>query len=553
MPGIFDEKPTGEFIQQTAAHLTTVWDQTVEKMRMADSYILGTFKVFEDERDKRHAYHPPKAAAKVQHAVDTQLGLLPSVHKQGRGNGAAGEARANNVEKGLKAVMREAFWATPNPAAKTLYRNLVSYGIGNIYTDWNERYGDVKLVRRRAEIDEDYEKRQAAKKKGPLANPVCVYSIHPSRMLASPGESTPAVAIVKSRKPSYEIAALLAGKREYIKAKDVADYEVESDPFKLVDVVEYKTAGYLAMCRKDGEILYCEENSFGFQPVHIAYSGWGGESSGGGDPSEWCVGLLEPVYESLRTLAMKRSAVRTAALRLSQLRLISTRPPEELAAALDNPNAVINARPDELAWLEHPQIAAWIVDSTPEEREIDEATYEASVYGTPSGVDTVGQEIILKTAAAQKFMVLNDQMERMSSMVARDICEMVDIRQTTIEVGEDKLAPDDMDGSYEVYCKYVVIDPLIEMRSQEVDMKKVELGLMSPEDFWENHHVENGTETQRRLDKSMLRKFITSLPPEQNPILQAVLEQAGMSGMLQEIQQKMLAASQSPQPQGEAQ
>src|SRR3990167_1039496 len=101
------DRPEADKVEALHKHLADVWQQVRLEMAILDTFKNETYQVWPDGV-RRPAYHSPKPRYLIDHAVDTQMSVDPTVKKYAAGEGDEHKARADAVEPALTAVMLDA-------------------------------------------------------------------------------------------------------------------------------------------------------------------------------------------------------------------------------------------------------------------------------------------------------------------------------------------------------------------------------------------------------------------------------------------------------------
>ena len=546
-----DERPTAGLIAETVAALEPTWLPVRADMRVADSYHAGTWAVWDMVRfPKRPAVHPPFAKAKIDQAVNTQISLNPKVSKDPSGsrNQAAVEL-ANQAEVGLVEVLKGAFRKEPVPSPKTFFRYLVQYGVAVIGAEWDEQELGTP-PRKVLETQGEYDKRAAGwEKDKPGWNPVRVRVPHPARVLCPPYEARPSCVIIQGRRYAGDLYDLTKRKKRY-KGKVVTSYDIVGKPYELVDTVEWISAHYHALMVKGGDVLFVDTPFYGFQSYQLLYSGWGIETAdmmGQEGPQSLANGLLHGVWEEINNYAQTLSALHNYMVESGYPR-VTAKDAVQAAAQLANPEGIMEGEPGDFGFLQFPEVRqAVFQDLEAIERRLEQVTFTGAVSGEKiSGVDTVGQQMMLQTAQQRKFAVPLDQVRNAFSELGSDILKMVDMRGVTLRVRGKELSPENIDGNYDVLVQFPQVDPLIQQAKQREGREEIKLGALSIRTHQESDLlIDNTTEERDRL----LDQEIDSNPAVHQHLIDQRMRARGM----REIADKLRAEREALAAQGQGQ
>ena len=160
--------------------------------------------------------------------------------------------------------------------------------------------------------------------------------------------------------------------------------------------------------------------------------------------------------------------------------------------------------------------------------ELERATYSRMQAGERQvGITTVGQQQILFQASNKKFYVPTKQIERLATIAARNILKMVVETGETLTIGGKRLAPVDIEKSYDVRVEFKQVDPLIQMELSRESRENVKVGAISLETHRENMGMENEDEEVKRL----LNQEVMKLPAVHEEMLALAVKQAGFTGL----------------------
>ncbi len=545
-----DEKPTAESMAEGVAHLRPLWTASQEKWVKADSFYNLTYPVWEDGKDKRHVVYPPHARAMIDGAVDTILSVDPHIKRLPHGKGQAAEKKANQgIEPGLTAVINDAILKEAEHPIRQLGKNLYLYGYGVL----GALYDDAPIPqpkRRRREAEVDYRERvEKWEQHRDGWNPISIKAPHPSRVLMDPRDMNPSECYLLGTRYAKDLYALIKDKARY-RGKYARAYEVESNPWRPVEVVERWSPNWHSMMEKNGELLFVEPAIFGIQPFKHSYSGLGGEQTNTeSNASQLAVGLLEPLYDTLRAMTMDKSGKLNALLETAYARPGTTQPPEEAAQALAKKQGVLGGKKEDWWFLEYPPLQQWMTQMGEMlERDYTIGSYPRSAVGErQAGVTTVGQEMLLQQAVDKKFYMVSKRIEQLLCWVGSTILQYVDISEDTITIGGKSLKPTDIQGDYSIYITLPLENPAIEMEQTKLDMSAAEGGFISKQTVREAHWTENEEEESDRL----LTQLMESLEPVQLEMMDTTLRTKGFAKIADRLRERQAMQKQQAAMQGQ--
>lgn len=221
------------------------------------------------------------------------------------------------------------------------------------------------------------------------------------------------------------------------------------------------------------------------------------------------VGLLRPIRESLKMMAQARSGRHNALINATFAPMGTTGDAGEVSDQLARGDILEGMQEGDLWWMRFPNLPRWIFQSEDMvERDIEAGTYARSLSGTrQQGVSTVGQQAILSTAAAKKFVAPAKQMEQMASIVGSNILRLVDKLDEKLMVRGFSVGPEEIDGDYNCRVTFELIDPVLQLQQRELGMREVMAGLKSIETYWSaDARLEDVSGERRRILEDLVRK-----------------------------------------------
>mgnify|MGYP001619173809 CR=1 FL=1 len=551
MPDLFDgEAPDAAGIDALYTHLDALWSLVRADMVEMDDYHDGKFAVWKDAADTRTPIHPPTARYLIDNAVDTQMSADPTVKKFPAGEGEEHKDRADAVEPALTAVMLDASMKEPMIPWRQAYLHLIKYGYTVIGVEWEEEGGPEEPKREKGERAGAWKARGDAyeiKRRG--WNPIRIKAPRPSRVLMDPLDMQPSVAVIVGQRFSQTLYDITRHKAQYGDSKEVTSYTVDANPYRLQKTLEVWTSNWHCLKLLGGAMLFVERNPFGVQTYAHGFAGWGSEGSeeeedGGSIARHLAVGLLAGKLEYLKMQAQEESAKHNAVMEHGFARLGTSRPAEEAAQQMEKgPNAVLAGEKDDWWFLKSPDFSQHVwTHGEVIDRELERATYSRVQAGErQAGVTTVGQQQILKQASDRKFYVPTKQIERLATITARNILQMVDIRGEVVTVGGKALRPKDIEGSYDVMVEFKQVDPLIQMDMDRLNLEKFRLGIISAETVREAAGMENEAEERKRL----IRQEVDRLPEVHAEMLANAVQEAGFIAVAERMREAVKAAKEA--------
>ena len=539
MPVAVDDQPTRESIQAEKTYLSNLWSEAHLNWEEADAFYWRRFPVWPREQQHRPTWRPSTASNVIDHATDTQLAYDPLVKRYPAGPGVTHERRADLVEPWLKAVLDEASLYEPSLPFKTIGKHLLLYGYAVIEGPaLDMRDAPQKPERGAKESDEEFGEREDAYKRD-LKNwfPIRIRAPHPARVLLNPLEKRPTRGIKVGARHARDLQQLTVEKAQSL--TDVTVYEPGSNPYELVQTIEYWSPSWHAVMVDGGDLLYVEQNTWGFVPFKHAFAGFGGEPTelDDLDPSFFAKGLLDPIMDSLRRQAQEVSAKHNALIEASFQRMRTAKDPAEAARELRGD--IVQAGPQDYGFIAHPDLPPWLFRIGEEtKRDIEEGTYSQQLAGhREAGVSTVGQQLILSDAAMRKFSSPARQMEHLATLVASDILRLVDVLGEPMTVRGYTIGSKEIETNYACLVQFELIDPSLQIQNRRVGMQEVQMGLKSAETYRSaDARIEDESGERRRLLKEELRKD----PRVLKTLVEAVLREEGLESLIEAVEKKQL-------------
>lgn len=531
-----DDRPTAESMSVALSHWQDVWRKTEEKNKKADTFYNLRFQVWKSPTDKRRIFYPPHARALIDGAVDTMLSVDPRVKRLPVGTGAEAERKANKgIEPGLQAVLVDSGLKEAILPWRQAGHNLYLYGRGVL----GAVYDDAPLPkpkRKNKEAESDYKDRVAkweAHRSG--WNPIRITAPHPSRVFMNPRDMDPQECLLTGTRYARDLYALTKDKARFA-GKWARAYDVESNPYRPVEVVERWTPGWHALQEKDGEMLFVEPNSFGVQPFRHAWSGLGSEETDEDfDPSQYAVGLLESLYDTLTAQALDKSGKLNALIETAYARPGTSLPVNEAAQQLEA--KMLEGKKEDWWWHEYPALQQWMMQMGEVlERDYIIGSYPRSAVGERQvGVATVGQEMLLQQAVDRKFYIVGKRMEQLASLCGETILRYVDISGEAIHLRGDSLKPTDIDDVYEVSVTFPLLNPAIVAEEKRNGLAEVAAGVISAKTWRERYgRVENEDDEWERLQKERMER----MPEVEAEIMDSALREEGFVKLADRLKQR---------------
>jgi len=506
------QMPDEKRVADAIGYYHRMWQQAHDQWADYDSFYQLEFDVWDERQFRdRPSYRRSRPRNLVDHAVDTQMIYHPNVKRDTAGEAGDAQERTDRLRDGLAAVIRESSLREMSLPWRMAAKYLTHYG----YFVFEAPILDGRLMqdridarkRMRNETDEEFENRQRDTKASSW-NPIRINVPHPTSVLMDVCERDPDEAIKIEAMPAYRVLELSEYKKKSRKNSEV--YRLKNqDPSSPVIVQHYWSRYWHAVRAASGEhgsepqMLYVEKNGMRMLPFLHTLAGFGMEPvNGTGNPRHSAVGILHGVRDSLRAQSQGDSAKHNLLMRKSFVGMRTSGSPEELRDQLRG--GIAQAEEGEIGILPTPDVDRAMFEIGREQAEdIEEGTYSRSLGGVRiPGVTTVGQQAAIQTAAGKKFVETVTQITHLSSEIGRRILRLVDTSPTLSEgIGAygHVIRRSDIQGNYNVDIMFEDIDPVIKLQQQEVDMRQVQLNLMSHETYLDRHAQGTVSEEMDRL------------------------------------------------------
>lgn len=549
---LVDSIPDRSYIETVTSHLSDIWRETHANWEVYDEYINRENALWKAEED-RPTYHPGRAAATIQHAVDNQLAFEPRIHRFPTGSEEKDKRNADKVEPFVHAVFQEAALLEPQLTWKGIGRHLLTYGYGvaeGPILDSTER--PAKLKRRKGEDDEDWEHRMTIwQNASKMWQPFRVRAPHPAHVLLEPFKKRPDDGVKIVQRYAIEIHRLVeARKSKSGKAKKrnsfVVDFDYGNEPYRIVNTVEYWSLDWHALMA-DSKLLFVEPNTWGFLPFKHAFAGFGQLRTKDNAISlrHLAVGLLEPIMESLKVQAQAFSGLHNNLVEASFPDENVTGDADSIRNQKAQGEQIIELRPGETRdFMSPPDITRWMFEAEKlVDFDIEFGTFARNLAGLRQvGTFTVGQTAIQMQAAERKFIAPSLQLEHMATLVGQDILRLIDLIDEPLTVRGFTIRPSDIQHDYSLEVKFEIADPAIEMQRRAIAMQEVAAGLKSKETYWEETRREDVTTERMRLLEDQMRAH----PAVQQAFIEEMAKALGLMPLLEKVRDQR-AAGEEPE------
>ena len=526
------------------------WSQAHSEWLRADTYYQLRFPVWEPGQDDRVALRPPTARAIIDHAVDTQIGYTPRVHRRPVGDGDGHKQDADRVEKALQGLMQSSGLYESVLPFKLLSKHLTLYGYGVMCGPTLEDPYNMMLSKpkqERNENNEEFQRREFAyEARRRNWNPIRISSPHPSQIYMDPTEKNPKFAIHQKRVQAADLKTYIAEREMGVGGSAKKWLDLHED-YEILEVVEYWTPDTQIVMFLNGEILWQKPNLWGFVPYSHAFSGWGMDFAYAYETNEYSyaanmsVGLLYPLYTYLRAEAQYKSALHNILINHAYAPIAST-DPTRLRQAIEG-NDILQGRADEhsVVQLTPPVDANMLAIGDEIARDI-EFTVPTRVLsgGREPGVSTVGQTAIMSTAARKKYQSIAVQMEHIATSIGSKILQLVDVSEALegrIGASNAELTKSIIHGDYSIKVQFEVTDPVLDLQQKQLTMNEYDRGLIDRTTYWR----EAGYEDASEIRKGLLRDAIDQDPRVHQQLVLQVAEEEGVAELVRQSQSEQNA------------
>ena len=536
-----EDKPTLKYINSLKEHLSDIWRPTWEDWAKRDSYYFQTFELWPPEMAKdRPTTYPGRSRQIVDSASDHQLAFEPKPHRYPTGKGEEHKAHADSVEEYLRAVYEEMALLEPIPVWKAAGKNLIHLGYTAVEGPILEmRDKPKKPVRRKSWDDEDWEDALVLWENSKKTwMPFRTRVPSPTSILLDPENLTPRHGIKHSYRFSQNLYEITSRRKKRGNKVDV--WEVGENPFELILTDEYWTPYWHALSvtpgpkDKDGRLLIAENNNWGFVPLAHAFAGWGQipTKENQNDPKWLATGILSPIMDSLKLQAQATAGLHNSVMEATFPTMGTNIGSEEVAE--QRARGSIMDLPDKgsVWWNDTPNLPNWLFEVLHTyDQDIELGSMSRSLSGQRQvGVSSVGQEAMLSTAAANKFVTINNQVERLATVVGNNILRLIDVIGEKLYCHGYELSPKEIEHDYSLDVTLELVDPVLQLQRQELGLREIQAGVLSKESYWSGYsRLEDGTGERRRL----LEDFVRAHPSVQTYLAELVAREMGLGDILE--------------------
>jgi hypothetical protein len=544
------EQPTEHAVREYFEYLDEMWRETRTLFERLDSFYFRTYPIWpaEERFDTYPVHRPSTPTWIVDHAADTQLASTPVISRPTANRRGDAEERADRVENGLAALMTDAFLQEPVIPVKGAKKQLVLYGYTPMYGPFLDlRYQFDKPEQKKGEDVEDYDARVAEWEARRYSwNPLRIRSLHPSSVLLDPYDKVPGIGLRHYKVRAFDLNDLTTRKFERLSSGGTSteyakEFDLGSlDPYEDVECIEWWTASWHALVKKDGELLYRERNGWGFQPLSHTFSSYGQTPTRAEaiNPKHLAKGILEPNLDEIVHEAQQQTAKHELLIRAAFARRGFRGDATEAAEMMKGD--ILEGDKDDW-WIEQfPNLPAQIFELGRETQvAIQRGSFSLALAGfRQEGVTTVGQQAILDAAAKNKFRAIEIEADHLFSILGSNMLRLASILNeemgvTSLSAGSAELRAEDIQNNYRVIVEFRDVDPVLLQQQTEISLREWQAGLISNEDYYLATGKQDATGILKRRIKEMVRKT-----PEYVAISMAALSrEMGMRRLADKLEQ----------------
>ena len=536
------------YIMRHLEELRTRWSEAHNRWIKADLYYNRRFSVWPQNPD-RPSLRPPTARNIVDHAVDTQIGHIPSVTRVPVGEGDVHRQDADRLEVGLKAVLENAQHAETVLPYKLLAKHLTLYGYGVLYgPTLSDPYQMMREEPKQDSYpDEEFRiRRRVWEHQRRNWNPIRIQAPHPTQVFLDPAEKDPTFGIYIKRIAAKDLKTHIE-KRSLDVPKGPRDWLYQRADYEILDVLEYWTAETHTVMFQNGEILWKDVNTWGIVPFQHGFSGWGMDFSYGYETNQWSyaanmsVGILEPLYDFIDADAQGTSAYHTLLI-AAAFSPLASKNPDGLLKAIAGGTMVQGVPEDHGVVKMVPDLDPTITQVSQKIEDDIQLTVPTRVLsgGHEPGVSTVGQTAIMSQAARRKYDTIAFQMQDMVSLAARKILHLIDTSRALegrIGAAGNEITKKAIHGVYDCLVTFEVRDPVIDLQRRQLAMQEYGSGLIDKMTYLKQAGYENITE----IRKGLLLDWIEKNPDVHQRLVMAVAREEGLEDLVASVTQGEIA------------
>lgn len=293
---LFDptKRPTDTEFDAFVDHMgQKVWGGAFQAEKEADKYYFGEKNIWDDYKKRnprvdistRLDFHSGEFPSRVDQIVNAMLAFEPFLHREPTGVGSDAEKAAGLLEKGSQALLHDCFTRATNFPTKEGGKQIVLHNHTGLFT-LLDLDGIIRPQQKEGEDKEDFERREwewmSSKQRW---NPIKYIVPQAGTVLCDPMEASPPVVVWRHKIPAYDLNdLLLKNEKKYLtlgrglgvwKKAWAGVFDMPSDPYELVEVLEWWSLRWHGMKRVGKGSLLWEPNITGIQPYNQV---WGGSA-----------------------------------------------------------------------------------------------------------------------------------------------------------------------------------------------------------------------------------------------------------------------------------
>ncbi len=495
----YSQKLTQEFVDQARSHYEKDWGESHANWEETDQYIGLTFPVWPNANSTRVIYRPSTARQKLKHAVDVMLNHNPTIHSDPRTSSQTQKDRSDGIEEAVDEIVVDSFTrvVVPPPWLINWYLMTYNYAVleAPILAEGTMATRPRRPRRGANESDEEFKKRMAAwRAESTMWNPIEFRVPHPATVLMDPEQAQPPMAIKTTSMMAIDLHNLSMKKSKTRATVEIFPLD-KGGEFRDIKLEDVWTTDWHMLKELRGEPIYVERNTWGYNPFIHGFGGHGfvGATNNLKQRTE---GILDPIKDSLKRQAQNYSAQHHVQIRHAYRPIMTTESPDELAEAMATDGIYEVDGLDAVGVPDFPEVSSFLLEAG---RNID-ADIDRAIPGIlggerSPGVTTVGQQAIQSSAAQRAFSLTAKATESIFTTALQRLLKLVDTQDIQILNLNKSL----IGGNYRVFATFPQSDPAIKMAGTQINLQKVDRGLMSRQSFWEEEGLANTTEEERRL------------------------------------------------------
>jgi len=548
------DKPTAQSLRENTEHLTRVWNDSREKWIKADRYYERRYDVWKNlpEGTKRPSWHIATPTAIVDKAVATQLAFKPSARRRSVGGKQEKAEWDDEVETWVVQCLNQAAEYETELQFKLLARHFIMYGYGILkgpIIDYSDQPIDPKKWNdeeepRRGETDKEFEKR-GKQNKSAWNNwfPFRLQTPHPARILLDPNEKRPTFGIERVAHYRRDLHLITKQRAELFEGVNVFPLE-DHDPWEIIPTTEWWDFNYQAMSvdtgdsmSMDKDLLFALNNEWGIVPYKHGFAGFGGEPTEMEriDPKHRAKSLLETTYETIDRESQRVSGQHNLMLRIAWAKIAAGQnlTPAEIRIAMQGD--IVPLDPSEIGYITSPEVRDWFFRMGDEARdEIESVTFTQDVAGQrQAGVDTVGQQMILREASLNMFSGTSAQMDHIVTHASEDLLRLVDnVLERPIRVRGAEIGPREIDGDYQIHVQFERIDPVRQMQEADRALTWFQAGALDLDTLL----AKGGYEDATAIHKGLVKDRVRAMPEYTKKITLETMRELGMHDLADDME-----------------